>query len=99
MLKRALCAAFAAAVLVSFSVPAFAGSHHYKMRVRGTVESVDAAQKTFTVKDREGKAWRFVCDASIHQGQARSGRAVQRIEGRRPGQGQGLPGRAASPRG
>ena len=62
MLKRALCAAFAAAVLVSFSVPAFAGSHHYKMRVRGTVESVDAAQKTFTVKDREGKALTFRVD-------------------------------------
>ena len=38
MLKRTLCAAFAVAVLVAFSVPAFAGSHH-KMRVRGTVES------------------------------------------------------------
>ncbi|MFQ9865748.1 MAG: hypothetical protein ACLRWP_00705 [Bilophila wadsworthia] len=44
MLKRTLCAAFAVAVLVAFSVPAFAGSHH-KMRVRGTVESVDPAQR------------------------------------------------------
>ena len=50
MLKRTLCAAFAVAVLVAFSVPAFAGSHH-KIRVRGTVESVDPAQKTFVVKD------------------------------------------------
>ena len=53
MLKRTLCAAFAVAVLVAFCVPAFAGSHH-KMRVRGTVESVDPAQKTFVVKDRDG---------------------------------------------
>ena len=51
MLKRTLCAAFAVAVLVAFSVPAFAGSHH-KMRVRGTVESVDPTQKTFVVDDR-----------------------------------------------
>ena len=58
MLKRTLCAAFAVAVLVAFSVPAFAGSHH-KMRVRGTVESVDPAQKTFVVKDRDGKAIPF----------------------------------------
>ena len=56
-----LCAAFAVAVLVAFSVPAFAGSHH-KMRVRGTVESVDPAQKTFVVKDRDGKAIPFRVD-------------------------------------
>ena len=55
MLKRTLCAAFAVAVLVAFSVPAFAGSHH-KMRVRGTVE------KTFVVKDRDGKAIPFRVD-------------------------------------
>ena len=61
MLKRTLCAAFAVAVLVAFSVPAFAGSHH-KMRVRGTVESVDPAQKTFVVKDRDGKAIPFRVD-------------------------------------
>ena len=61
MLKRTLCAAFAVAVLVAFSVPAFAGSHH-KMRVRGTVESVDPAQKTFVVKDRDGKAIPFISD-------------------------------------
>ena len=61
MLKRTLCAAFAVAVLVAFSVPAFAGSHH-KMRVRGTVESVDPTQKTFVVKDRDGKAIPFRVD-------------------------------------
>ena len=61
MLKRTLCAAFAVAVLVAFSVPAFAGSHH-KLRVRGTVESVDPAQKTFVVKDRDGKAIPFRVD-------------------------------------
>lgn len=44
-----------------FSVPAFAGSHH-KIRVRGTVESVDPAQKTFVVKDRDGKAIPFRVD-------------------------------------
>lgn len=60
MLKRALCAAFAAAVLVSFSVPAFAGQD--KTRVRGTVEHIDAAGKTFTVKDREGKSVTFRVD-------------------------------------
>ena len=62
MLTRTLCAAFAVAVLIAFSVPAFAGSHH-KMRVRGTVESVDPAQKTFVVKDRDGKAIPFAVDA------------------------------------
>ena len=51
MLKRTLCAAFAVAVLVAFSVPAFAGSHP-KMR----------AQKTFVVKDRDGKAIPFRVD-------------------------------------
>ena len=61
MLKRTLCAAFAVAVLAAFSVPAFAGSHH-KMRVRGTVESVDPAQKTFVVKNRDGKAIPFRVD-------------------------------------
>ena len=43
MLKRTLCAAFAVAVLVAFSVPAF-------------------AQKTFVVKDRDGKAIPFRVD-------------------------------------
>ena len=61
MLKRTLCAAFAVAVLAAFSVPAFAGSHH-KMRVRGTVESVDSVQKTFVVKNRDGKAIPFRVD-------------------------------------
>lgn len=61
MLKRTLCAAFAVVVLAAFSVPAFAGSHH-KMRVRGTVESVDPAQKTFVVKNRDGKAIPFRVD-------------------------------------
>ena len=61
MLKRTLCAAFAVAVLAAFSVPAFAGSHH-KMRFRGTVESVDPAQKTFVVKNRDGKAIPFRVD-------------------------------------
>ena len=102
MLKRTLCAAFAVAVLVAFSVPAFAGSHH-KMRVRGTVESVDPAQKTFVVKDRDGKAIPFRVDDrsefELEQGQARSGRALHRIEDRRPRQGQGLQGRTTAPRG
>ena len=33
-----------------------------QMRVRGTVESVDPAQKTFVVKDRDGKAIPFRVD-------------------------------------
>ena len=98
MLKRTLCAAFAVAVLVAFSVPAFAGSHH-KMRVRGTVESVDPAQKTFVVKDRDGKAIPFRVDDRSEFELERSGRALHRIEDRRPRQGQGLQGRTAAPRG
>lgn len=61
MLKRTLCAVFAAALLVSFSVPSFAGDSH-KMRVRGTVERVDTAKKTFAVKDRDGKIIEFRAD-------------------------------------
>lgn len=61
MLKRTLCAAIAAVALISFSAPAMADYHH-KMRVRGTVENVDASQKTFSVKDREGKVLNFRVD-------------------------------------
>ncbi len=61
MLKRTLCAVFAAALLVSFSVPSFAGDSH-KMRVRGTVERIDAASKTFTVKSHDGRTIEFRAD-------------------------------------
>ena len=60
MLKRTLCAAFAVAVLVAFSVPAFAGSHH-KMRVRGTVESVDPAQNGCIIKQIIFHCVREIC--------------------------------------
>lgn len=62
MLRRTLCAVFAAATLMAFSAPAFAGQHSHKMRIRGTVESVDQAQKTFTVKDKGGKTITFRID-------------------------------------
>ena len=61
MLKRTLCAVLAAAALIAFSVPAFARDHH-KMRVHGTVESVDQAKKTFVLKDRDGKSIPFRVD-------------------------------------
>lgn len=61
MLKRTVCALVAAIALVSFSVPAMADYHH-KMRVRGTVENIDAAQKTFSVKERDGKVITFRVD-------------------------------------
>jgi len=47
--------------LISFSAPAMADYHH-KMRVRGTVENVDASQKTFSVKERDGKVITFRVD-------------------------------------
>ena len=61
MLKRTLCALVAALALISFSAPAMADYHH-KMRVRGTVESVDASQKTFSVKERDGNVITFRVD-------------------------------------
>ena len=60
MLKQTLSAALALALLASFSLPASAASHH-KLRVRGTVESIDQTARTFTVRE-DGKSVAFKID-------------------------------------